>query len=72
MTESESPALRAWPLWLRILFWFSFCYFLLYTLPESGRVSLFGTIPRASRVIQAYTSCWHFVCPCHQTDSQTV
>src|SRR5258708_10869584 len=55
------PARWPWP--LRILFRFSFCYFVLYSLPESGRVSILGAIPGVSKITREYTNLWHALTP---------
>src|SRR6266404_4526885 len=57
----SAPARWPWP--LGILFRFSFSYFPLYTLPESGRVSIFAAIPGVSNVTTEYTNLWHALVP---------
>lgn len=52
-----------WSLPLRVLFRFAFCYFLLYSLPETGRVNIIGIVPGAAKLIGIYTSWWHRLCP---------
>jgi hypothetical protein len=61
--ESPVPVPAHWNWPLRILFRFSFCYFLLYALPEPGRVSIIGVIPGTSALFQKYVSWWHILCP---------
>ncbi|PWT91933.1 MAG: hypothetical protein C5B56_03095 [Proteobacteria bacterium] len=60
----EAPASdRAWSLTQRILFRFFCCYWLLYALPESGRVWIFGSVPGIDTVMKPYTKMWHAVVP---------
>ena len=56
-------AQRPWPAALRILFRFVCCYWVLYALPDSGRVNIFYEIPGASYVFKPYVSLCHAVTP---------
>jgi uncharacterized membrane protein YphA (DoxX/SURF4 family) len=60
--EVSTPA-PPWPLAQRIFFRFVFIYFVLYSLPQNGRVSILGVIPGAEYVIKPYTKLWHALCP---------
>ena len=60
---SEQPPSSAWPLPLRIVFRFLFCYFLLYSLPESGRVDFVSMIPGLAFLSRAYITAWHALVP---------
>jgi hypothetical protein len=60
----EAPASdRSWSLAQRILFRFFCCYWLLYSLPESGRVWIFGIVPGIDTVMKPYTKMWHAAAP---------
>lgn len=59
----EQPSHAAWPLPQRIIFRFLFCYFLLYSLPESGRVTFVSMIPGLGFLSHAYISAWHALVP---------
>lgn len=48
-----------WSLPKRLLFRFAFCYFLLYAMPENGRMSLLLVIPGAAY----YMKIWHAIVP---------
>lgn len=52
-----------WPLWRRVVFRFLFCYWVLYALPESGRISLVGWIPGTRYLVQPYVAFWHAIVP---------
>jgi len=52
-----------WSLAHRIVFRFVCCYWVLYALPDTGRVSLVQTFPGAQFLIQPYISLWHAICP---------
>ena len=60
---AEQPKYSAWPLQLRIVFRFLFCYFLLYALPENGRVDLVSMIPGTQFLSQVYIFAWHELVP---------
>lgn len=61
---SERPASVRWAFAHRIFFRFLFCYFVLYALPDSGRVSLVNYIPGAFNLVsKRYTALWHSICP---------
>src|SRR5215831_5376174 len=60
----EAPSAdRSWSLAHRFLFRFLCGYWLLYALPESGRIWIFGIIPGIGVVMQPYTRMWHDVVP---------
>jgi len=59
----EQPPPTAWPLPRRIVFRFLFCYLLLYSLPESGRVTFVSMIPGLAFLSRAYVSAWHALVP---------
>ena len=50
--ESAEPA--SWPLPLRAVFRFTFCYFLLYASPEPGRVTVIDAIPGGELLTRYY------------------
>src|SRR5579871_886900 len=56
--------LTRWSLAHRIFFRFLFCYFILYALPDSGRISIINVIPGAYNLIsKRYIALWHAICP---------
>jgi hypothetical protein len=61
MAEPEQSAAPVrWPLTRRLVFRFFFCYWILYALPEGGRVSL---IPAGEAIFKPYTKLVHTVAP---------
>ncbi len=60
---AEQQPYSAWPLQLRIVFRFLFCYFLLYSLPENGRVNFVSLIPGVAFLSRAYIAAWHALVP---------
>jgi hypothetical protein len=58
-----NPAARPWGPWTRILFRFVCCYWLLYALPEGGRVWILSAVPGAGFVMKPYVQMWHAVAP---------
>ncbi len=64
-TEPSASGLEAprWSLARRILFRFLCCYFVLYCLPEGGRINIFSIIPGANFLANKYTGLWHTLCP---------
>jgi uncharacterized membrane protein YphA (DoxX/SURF4 family) len=60
----NSPSQSApWSLSHRILFRFLCAYFLLYSLPGHGRVSIFNSIPASQIIWKPYNDLWHAICP---------
>jgi hypothetical protein len=60
----EAPAATgSWGFAHRILFRFVCCYWLLYALPEGGRISILYNIPGAQFVAQPYVKMWRAVVP---------
>jgi hypothetical protein len=57
------PAAARWSLPHRVFFRFVCSYFVLYSLPERGRVNIFRSIPGAGFLIERYTALWHAICP---------
>lgn len=65
-SEDRSSARLAgepWSLPQRVLFRFVCSYFVLYALPERGRISIFNSIPWLGLLFQPYTALWHRICP---------
>lgn len=60
---SPAPAPHNWNLALRILFRFTFCYFVLYTAPEPGRVDLLNSVPGLDKLGKFYVQGWHALVP---------
>jgi hypothetical protein len=60
--QSLAPA-RPWPAALRVAFRFTFVYWLLYALPESGRINIIYTIPGMQTAFLPYTRMWHALVP---------
>jgi hypothetical protein len=58
----QAEAVTPWSLPRRVLFRFLFCYWLLYGLPESGRVNVLGSIPGSQFAIK-YVNLWHAIVP---------
>src|SRR6185503_15597149 len=56
-------SLARWPFLHRFLFRFLCSYFVLYCLPESGRITIFGIIPGGGLLYQSYEGLWHRICP---------
>jgi len=54
---------RPWSLAHRFLFRVVCCYWVLYALPESGRISILFNIPGARFATQAYIKMWHSFIP---------
>jgi uncharacterized membrane protein YphA (DoxX/SURF4 family) len=60
----EAPAADpSWSLAHRILFRFVCCYWVLYALPEGGRVWILSAVPGIDFVMKPYTAMWHAVVP---------
>lgn len=57
----ENP--RPWSLSYRALFRFLCAYFLVYSLPSIGRVSIFGALPYGGVIFGWYTALWRAICP---------
>jgi uncharacterized membrane protein YphA (DoxX/SURF4 family) len=57
---APAPAPERWPLARRLAFRFFCCYWLLYALPESGRVSL---VPEAEFLFKWWEKMWHALVP---------
>ena len=65
-TEAEqTPAAQRprWSLAHRVIFRFTCCYWVLYALPDTGRVSLVQAFPGAQFLIRPYINLWHAICP---------
>ena len=60
--ELDAPA-HPWSPALRVAFRFVCCYWVLYAMPESGRVSVFGAIPGSTFVTRYYQQMWHAIVP---------
>lgn len=60
--QARTPR-EQWNLATRIGFRFAFCYWVLYCLPENGRVSLTGLIPGAYYINRPYVWLWHKLTP---------
>jgi uncharacterized membrane protein YphA (DoxX/SURF4 family) len=63
---AESPRVPEpvrWSLAHKLAFRFLCCYYVLYTLPESGRVSIIGEIPKSDFVFKHYENLWHKFVP---------
>jgi uncharacterized membrane protein YphA (DoxX/SURF4 family) len=58
-----SSELRRWPVVRRLVFRFLCAYFVLYSLPSRGRVSIVGLIPGTSFLTQKYVAMWQSICP---------
>ena len=58
---AQAPA--SWSLAHRVSFRFLFSYFVLYALPDSGRISILNVIPGAAFVSKQYIAMWHALCP---------
>jgi hypothetical protein len=52
-----------WSLARRLAFRFCCCYWLLYCLPEPGRVNILQAFPGGSLLAKPYTGLWHTLCP---------
>jgi hypothetical protein len=67
IAESPHPEPVRWTLARKLVFRFFCCYWLLYALPESGRVSVFSVvalIPKAGPyALKRYTDLWHVIVP---------
>ena len=50
--------MKPWPLSLRLLFRFLFCYALLYVAPAHGTANLLGSLPGTSWITGPYTKLW--------------
>jgi hypothetical protein len=61
--SSRSDKAPRWPLAQRVLFRFAFIYFVLYSMPEGGRINILNVIPGAQFVAMPYTKLWHAICP---------
>src|SRR5438105_15498016 len=60
--EQQSPAPRSrWSLAERVLFRFALCYFLLYSLPQSGAINIIDAVPGASFITRPYVAMWHAI-----------
>jgi len=60
----ESPVKAPpWSLARRIFFRFICCYWVLYALPEGGRVWILSAVPGAELVMKPYTAMWHALVP---------
>jgi len=59
----DQSAPSSWSLPHRVFFRFLFSYFVLYALPDSGRISIFNSIPGASLLSKRYVAMWHVLCP---------
>lgn len=60
---APSVAAGRWPAPLRFTFRFFCCYWILYSLPEPGRVNILQAFPGGSFLAGPYTSLWHAICP---------
>lgn len=54
---------EAWTFAHRMLFRFLCGYFLLYSLPSTGRVSIVGSIPYGGVIFRWYVGMWKTICP---------
>jgi hypothetical protein len=63
LESSEASQRTAWSPARRALFRFGFCYFVLYSLPESGRFSVISFIPGGETISNLYSRPWHWLCP---------
>ncbi|HTW45366.1 MAG TPA: hypothetical protein VMD58_07460 [Acidobacteriaceae bacterium] len=61
--NSLSAVDSGWSLGKRVAFRFAFCYWVLYCLPEDGRVSLFSSFPYSDFAFRWYTWIWHKITP---------
>lgn len=52
-----------WSFAHRVVFRFLFCYWVVYGLPDSGRVNVFAAIPGAQLVMKPYVNLWHAITP---------
>lgn len=59
----ERVAESKWSLGHRIFFRFLFSYFVLYCLPDDGRVSMVSAIPFTEYLSNQYIALWHKICP---------
>ncbi len=59
----DRPAPPAWSLAHRVLFRFLFSYFVLYSLPDSGRISIVNVVPGTDFLTKKYIALWHAMCP---------
>jgi uncharacterized membrane protein YphA (DoxX/SURF4 family) len=59
----DRPAPCSWSLAHRVVFRFLFSYFVLYALPDSGRISILNTIPGTGLLSKQYVAMWHALCP---------
>jgi uncharacterized membrane protein YphA (DoxX/SURF4 family) len=57
----EPEAVIRWSFAHRVVFRFLCCYWLLYSLPEGGRVHIFGAVPGASFLFKPYADFCHFI-----------
>jgi hypothetical protein len=60
---SRSDKTPRWPLAQCILFRFAFVYFVLYSMPEGGRINILNVIPGTQIIAMPYTKLWHAICP---------
>jgi hypothetical protein len=61
-SSARSGVVR-WPFARRVFFRFLCGYFLLYSLPGHGRVSVFSSIPGSQFVWKPYIDLWQTICP---------
>ncbi len=50
--------MKPWPLTLRVVFRFLFCYYMLYLAPAHGTANLLGSLPGTSWITGPYTKLW--------------
>jgi uncharacterized membrane protein YphA (DoxX/SURF4 family) len=62
VVEGELSSAR-WGLLRRVWFRFLCCYFILYSLPETGRISIVHGVPGVGLLFQPYVALWHIICP---------
>lgn len=63
LPAEQSAPVAKWSLATRILFRFFACYWLLYSLPEGGRISIFTAVPWGYYIWQPYITMWHAIVP---------
>src|SRR5581483_937378 len=63
LAPERVETVHSWSLSHRVAFRFASCYWLLYAMPDSGRVSIFSAFPGGEFVFQPYAKFWQAIVP---------
>ena len=63
MAPERTETVSSWSFLHRVAFRFACCYWLLYAMPDSGRVSIFSAFPGGEFVFTPYAKLWHAIVP---------